>query len=61
MATADDLANLADLLDQDDVYELVAGAIADARDRKPRHKSDADSGDVLNHVIDVVRAEAKSS
>ena len=60
-ATADDLANLADLLDTDDVFDLVAGAISDARDRKARHPKDADSGQVLEHVIEIVRAAAKSA
>jgi hypothetical protein len=61
MATPDALRNLADLLDEDDVFDLVVGAIADARDRRPRAKGDADSADVLNHVIDVLRAESRST
>jgi len=56
-----DLHRLADLLDRDDVYDLVAGAIADARDKGARHPLDADSAAVLDHVIDVVRAAAKSA
>lgn len=60
-ATPDALRNLADLLDTDDVYDLVAGAISDARDRKARHPMDADSAEVLEHVIDVVRATANAA
>jgi hypothetical protein len=47
---------LADLLDEDDTYELVAGAIADSRDMNPRHPDDRDSGDVLDDVIAALRA-----
>lgn len=61
MATSGQLRELADLLDEDDIYDLVAGAIADARDKGARHPMDADSAAVLDHVIDVVRAAARSA
>lgn len=50
---------LALLLDRDDVFDTVAAAIADARDAKPRAPGDADSGDVLDHVIRVLRGNTK--
>lgn len=47
---------LADLLDEDATFELVAGAIADSRDNAPRHPDDRDSADVLEDVIAALRA-----
>jgi hypothetical protein len=46
---------LADLLDEDDTFDLVAGAIAESRDKEPRHPDDRDSGDVLQDVIEALR------
>lgn len=59
-ADTDRLRHLAALLDDDDVYDLVAGAIADARDRGPRSPGDVDSAEVLDHVIETVRAAASA-
>jgi len=55
------LRTLADLLEDEDIFDIAAGAIADARDRAPRANGDRDSGEVLEHVIDVLRAEANSA
>jgi hypothetical protein len=55
------LRTLADLLDEDDIYDLAAGAIAEARDRAARHPQDRDSAEVLDHLIDVLRAAADSA
>ena len=52
------LRQLADLLDDDAIYDVVAGAIAEARDRGPRTPGDVDSAEVLDHVIAVVRDTA---
>jgi hypothetical protein len=55
-AGADDLHRLADLLDQDDVYDFVADAIAEARDKAPRVSDDRDTGEVLDDLIAALRA-----
>lgn len=48
--------DLADALDEEATYELVAGAIADSRDQAPRHPDDRDSADVLDDVIAALRS-----
>lgn len=55
------LRTLADLLDDDAVFDVVAGAIAEARDRAARVPGDRDSAEVLAHVIDVLRAAASAA
>lgn len=47
---------LADLLDEEETFEFIAGAIADSRAKSPRHPDDRDSGDVLEDVIAALRA-----
>lgn len=55
---------LADLLDRDDVFDVMAGAIADSRDRAARLRdedgepADRDSMLVLEDVIATLRATA---
>jgi hypothetical protein len=49
-------AELADLFDRDDLFDLVAGAIADSRDKALRHPEDRDSAAVLNDVIAALRS-----
>lgn len=49
---------LADLLDEDATFELVAGAIADSRDKATRTPDDRDSADVLEDVIAALRASS---
>lgn len=56
--SAADLRTLADLLDRDEIFDVVAGAITESRDKAPRHPEDRDSADVLNDVIGVLRATA---
>lgn len=46
---------LADLLDDEDTYAVVVGAIADARDKAPRHPEDRDSAVVIDEVIAALR------
>jgi hypothetical protein len=58
---ADTAAQLADLLDDDDTYDFVAGAIADARDRAPRHPDDRDTGEVLDDLIRALRVQGGAS
>jgi len=55
------LLAIADLLDEDDVFDIAAGAIAEARDGAVRHPNDRDSAEVLAHVIDVLRAAAHAA
>jgi hypothetical protein len=55
------LRAIADLLDEDDIFDIAAGAIAEARDRAPRANGDRDSAEVLTHVIDVLRAAADAA
>lgn len=60
----EDRLALADLLNRDAVFDVIAGAIADARDCAPRLRddegqpADRDSGDVLEDVIAALRAAA---
>lgn len=56
-----DLRQLADLLDKDEVYDVVAGAITDSRNKAPRHPQDRDSADVLDDVIAALRAAAPAA
>jgi hypothetical protein len=57
--TADQLRQIADLLDGDDgIFDVAAGAIADSRDKAARHPEDRDSADVLTDVITALRAAA---
>lgn len=58
---ADQLAELQRLLADDDVFDVFAGAIADARDEAPRHPDDRDSGDVLEQVIAQLRRAGSST
>jgi hypothetical protein len=55
------LRTVADLLDEDDIYDIAADAITEARDSAPRAPGDRDSGEVLNHLIEVLRARADSA
>lgn len=62
MATADELTNLAGLLDRDDVFDFVADAITESRNRAPRvidpatdEPLDRDSGDLLTDLIEALR------
>ena len=53
------LLALADLLDGDDeLWQTVADAITEARQKAPRHPEDRDSGEVLDDVITALRAQA---
>lgn len=57
-----DLHTLADLLDRDDVFDFVAGVIAEARESAPRVRdadgwpADRDSGEVLEDVVRALRS-----
>lgn len=53
--TSEELSHIADLLERDQVWELVADAITASRDRAPRTADDRDSGDVLDDVITALR------
>lgn len=55
-----DLRQLADLLDDDDVFDVVAGAIADSRDKAARLPDDRDSAAVLEDVIAALRTTASA-
>lgn len=52
------LAQLADLLDNDQVFDFVMGSIADARDKSLRAPGDRDSSAVLEEVIKDARRAA---
>lgn len=52
------LRALADLLDDDEVFDVVAGLVADARDRAPRHPEDRDSAELLTEVIGRLRGRS---
>ena len=56
MISPESLRSLADTLDDDDVFDFVAGAIADARDKADRSPGDRDSADVLTDVIAAIRS-----
>jgi hypothetical protein len=54
----------ADLLDMDEVFDVAAGAIAEAREKAPRLRErngqpiDRDSGEVLDELIAALRRHA---
>lgn len=56
------LRQLAELLDDDAVYDFVADTIAEARDagQRPRNEegepTDRDTGECLDRLIEVIRA-----
>lgn len=64
-ADPDLLLQAANLLDDDDVFDVAAAAIAAARDKAPRLREkdgqpiDRDSGEVLEDVIAALRAAAE--
>jgi hypothetical protein len=49
------LRRLAELLDDDGVFDTVAGLLADLRDEYPRIDGDVDSGVLLERVITALR------
>jgi hypothetical protein len=54
---AEKAQQIADLLDDDDdLWQLVADAIASSRDRAARVPDDRDSGDVVDDLIAALRA-----
>lgn len=57
MSFPEKAAQIADLIDDDDdLWQLVADAISDSRDRAARVSDDRDSGDVVNDLIAALRA-----
>jgi hypothetical protein len=63
-ADPEELRQIADLLDKDANFEVVADAITEAREKAPRLREhdgrpiDRDSGDVLDDVITALRSAA---
>lgn len=56
-----ELLTVAEFLDRDDIYDIVADCIVISRDKAPRHPDDRDSGDVLDDVIAGLREHANSA
>lgn len=52
------LTALADLLDEDPIFDFVLGAIADSRDKAARVPEDRETGQLLEDVIKTARTEA---
>ena len=53
--TAAEIQQLADLLNNDGIYDLVAGTLADLRDAHPRHPDSIDSGALVDGLIRTLR------
>jgi len=55
---ADALRLAAALLDVEEIKDIAADAIADSREQAPRDPADRDSAEVLDDLIEALRAAA---